>query len=256
LRSGGKFHRVRIDGNLFAQYSSDVKFGSMFKPPAALESKDATCPGCGSSISLDDINVAKDIALCRACGKVWSFAEMAGTSELSGVDLQNPPRGVRVTTAYDGGTKIIYRRISPSLLFLIPFTAAWGGFSMWGIYGSQIRNGHFQLFESLFGLPFLIGTIVLCSIILFGLFGRWEINVRRGEGTCFVGAGPIGWNRRFNFSSSARVSLEMSNFRSNNQPQEAITIQQDGQKIISFGSTISSREAKVFITAAMSRAMA
>ena len=233
-----------------------MKFDNLFKPTDGLESRDTNCPGCGHAIPLDDINVAKDIALCRSCGKVWTFSLIRATKELAGVNLQKPPKGVRIEDDFQGGTRIRYHRISRALIFLIPFTALWSGFSMFGIYGSQIKNGHFDLGHSLFGLPFLIGTVVLCSIILFGLFGRWEIKTRRGEGSCFVGVGPFGWRRQFIFGPNASVSLEMSSFRVNQVPQEAITIQENGTKIISFGAPISSREAKVFIAAAISGAMA
>lgn len=232
-----------------------MKFGSLFKSADASASASATCPGCGKLISLDDINVAKDVALCRGCGKVWSFALITSEAELSGVDFQNPPKSVRVEQDLQGGIKIIYRRISPMLLFLIPFTAVWSGLSLVGIYGTQIRKGEFDLSQSLFGLPFLLGSLVLFAIILFGLFGRWKITMRRREGNCFVGVGPFGWQRNFSFGPDARVSLEMSNYRVNNQPQEAITIQENGRKVISFGATIGSRDVKVFIAAAMNRAI-
>ena len=233
-----------------------MKFDNLFQLAGGLESKDTTCPGCRQAIPLDDINIAKDIALCRGCGKVWTFSLIRATQELARVNLQNPPRGVRFERDHHGVTSIGYHRIPRALIFLIPFTACWSGFSMFGIYGSQFKKGQFDLSQSLFGLPFLIGTAVLCSIILFGLFGRWQINIRRGEGTCFVGVGPIGWRRRFTVGPQASVSLEMSSYRVNQVPQEAITIHEGGVKIISFGASIASREAKVFIAAAMSGAMA
>lgn len=43
---------------------------------------------------------------------------------------------------------------------------------MWGIYGTQIIKGKFELSQSLFGIPFLIGTIVLLSVIFFTLFSK------------------------------------------------------------------------------------
>ena len=232
-----------------------MRLDSLFSSGDSANAAAALCPGCRHPIPLDDINVAKDLALCRACGKTWTFSQVNAAKALAGVDLGHPPKGVRVTE-YQGSTKIVYHRISPTLLFLIPFTALWSGFSMYGIYGSQIRQGKFDLFSSLFGLPFLMGTVVLCMVILFGLFGRWEINLRRGEGNCFVGIGPFGWRRRFKGGPGARASLEMSSFRTNNQPQESILIEDGGTKIISFGATLGKRDVKVFIAAAISRALA
>jgi hypothetical protein len=231
-----------------------VKFGSIYGTTAT-QSGDATCPNCGHVIPMEDINVAKDLALCRACGKTWTFSLVNATKELKSVNPDNPPRGVRVETDFEGGTKIVYKRFSPIAIFFVIFTAIWGGGSMTGIYGSQFRKGHFSLSQSLFGLPFLFGTIVLCSVTAFFMFGRWEILIRRGEGSVFLGVGPLGWRRKFSFGSGACVSLAMSDMRVNNQPQEAIIIQDGEKKVISFGAIISNREVKLFIAAAVARAV-
>ena len=41
------------------------------------------CPSCGAAISLDDVNVAKDIALCRACGRSTAFSVISGAAEIN-----------------------------------------------------------------------------------------------------------------------------------------------------------------------------
>ena len=232
-----------------------MKFGSFLGIKATPDATGSLCPGCRSLIPLEDINVAKDIALCRSCGKTWTFSLVQSAKEIGEVNLQQPPRWIRVETDYEGTTTIRYRRISRALIFLIPFTAAWGGFSLTGIYGTQFKRGHFDLGQSLFGLPFLFGTVVLCSLIMFLLFGRWEIKLRRGEGTVFTGVGPAGWRRRFACGPGVQVSLEQSSYEVNHQRQEAIVVTQAGQKLISFGAPMQPREAKVFIAAAMTRAM-
>ena len=231
-----------------------AKFASMFGAPSP-QTGDAICPDCGHSIPLEDINVAKDLAVCRACGKTWTFSLVNAAKELKDVSPDNPPKGVRVETDFEGATKIIYKRISPIAIFLIFFTAIWGGGSMLGIYGSQIRSGHFNLGSSLFGLPFLAGTIILCSITAFSLFGRWEIKVRHDEGSVFVGMGPLGWRRAFKCGADTHVFLEMSNVQVNNRQQEAIVVQRGNEKLISFGAVITNRETKLFIAAALARAM-
>ena len=231
-----------------------MNFGSLY-PTTPTQAGEAICPGCGHTIPLDDINVAKDLALCRACGKTWTFSLVNATKELKNISPENPPKGVRVETDYEGATKITYKRVSPAAIFLVIFTAFWGGGSMFGIYGTQLKKGHFSLGESLFGLPFLFGTIVLCSATAFCLFGRWEVRVRGRDGSVFVGVGPLGWRRPFSCGPDTRVSLEMSSFRVNNQQQEAIVLQKGSEKIISFGAAISNRDVKLFIAAALSRAI-
>jgi hypothetical protein len=246
-------HGRHFHGLIFAP-NFIVKLGSMYTT-VTRQAAETVCPGCGQAIPLEDINVAKDVALCRACGKTWSFSLANATRELKDVDLQNPPKGVRVETDFEGATKIIYKRVSPVAIFLILFTALWGGGSMTGIYGTQIKHHHFNLAQSLFGVPFLLGTIVLCLVTAFALLGRWEIKIRRGEGSVFVGVGPLGWRRRFTAGPDALASLQMSSVRVNNQPQETIAIQQGEETKIAFGATIPHRDVKLFIAASLSRAL-
>ena len=99
-----------------------------------------TCPQCASPIPLEDVNVATDIALCRRCGAVSSFAALRDVPNAAAVLSKPPPKGVKVERdTVRGGTVVTYRRVSiVPLLFLIPFTLIWSGGSMGGIYGSQI----------------------------------------------------------------------------------------------------------------------
>jgi DNA-directed RNA polymerase subunit RPC12/RpoP len=149
------------------------------------------CPFCRAEIAPEDVNVATDVALCRSCGRTISFSIISGSAGISRDILLRPPRGIRVDHDAKGGTVITYRKLSSSLLFLIPFTAFWSGMSMWGIYGRQISKGHFDLNESLSGLPFLIGTIVLLGIIIFLLFGKWTITLWNGKGSVVAGVGSL-----------------------------------------------------------------
>jgi hypothetical protein len=231
-----------------------VKFASLFTatPP---QIGDAVCPDCGHSIPLEDINVSKDLALCRACGKTWTFSLVNAAKELKDVSSDDPPKGVRVETDFDGATKIIYQRLSPIAIFMVIFTVFWGGGSMCAIFGSQIKSGHFNVARSLVGVPFLLGTILLCTLSTFFLFGRWEIKIHREEGSVFVGVGPLGWRRKFTGGAGAQVSLQMSSVEINNQRQEAIVVQRGEERLISFGATITNRQAKLFIAAALARAM-
>ena len=187
------------------------------------------CPTCGSLIPLEDINVSNDIALCRKCGKTSPFSQINNVVELANASAGKPPRGVRIESdLMSGGVTITYKRISKSVLFLIPFTLFWSGISMGGIYGTQIVKKEFDLTMSLFGLPFLIGTIVLVCSILIGLFGKHAISLRRGEGTYFFGIGKLGRTRRFTYSRDARVSLQATNFTVNNQQSDAIVVEDRG----------------------------
>jgi len=154
-----------------------------------MENTSYACPFCKGGIDLNDVNVATDVALCRTCGKSFSFAMIAGPAKLDMDVLDKPPKGIKVQREYGGGMALSYHRMSPALFFLIPFTVFWSGFSMWGIYFTQWREGKFDLGRSLFGLPFLFGTIALLSLIVYLAAGKVVVAMRDGKGLVFVGGG-------------------------------------------------------------------
>lgn len=207
------------------------------------------CPHCQTTIPLADVNVATDIALCRACGRTMSFSENSGAGRISLDCLADPPRNIRVESGFSDETKVIYRRISPVLWFLVPFAAIWSGGSLTGIYWNQIKEGRFDPHMSLFGIPFAFGTIVLLTIIAYLALGKWVITLNRGEGTVFTGVGPFGWTRRFSYNRDSVVSLCMTDVKINNQPQEGIRISTDG-KALTFGALLK-KDSKQFIAAAI-----
>jgi hypothetical protein len=207
------------------------------------------CPSCGALIPLDDVNVSKDVALCRACGQSTAFSLISGAAEINLQSLAKPPRGIRMEEEPGGALKVCYRKISLVVLFLIPFTLLWGGFSVGLIYGSQIWKGKFDPHLSLFGIPFLIGTIVLLCIIIYLIFGKWVIRLDQGAGTVFMSVGSLGWTRRFTYDRSTSVTLRLTNTQVNNVPQKAIAVR-TGDKEWMFGTFIKD-EAKQFIAAAI-----
>ncbi len=210
------------------------------------------CPYCNSEIDAVDVNVATDIALCRQCGKTTSFSQLSRLGNLD-LDLNDPPKYVKLGTDYlEPVTKIVYKKIPLIVLFIVPFTAVWAGVSTSGIYGSQILNGKFDPVASLFGIPFLIGSIVLVSVCLFMLFGKVVIKLDHGEGSVFMGAGRLGWTRRFTYSRGSMATLKMTNVRVNNVSQEGICINTDGQGNFVFG-TMLEQQSKEYIAAYLTR---
>jgi hypothetical protein len=213
-----------------------------------------SCPSCHAEIPLDDVNVAKDVALCRACGRATPFSLISGTAEVSLDALDEPPKSVRVEQGFGDEMSIVYHRLSPVLLFLIPFTAFWSGFSMWGIYGKQIMAGTFNLSESLFGLPFLFGTIILLGIIAYLMFGKWVVKLSHGEATVFVGVGLFGRTRRFSYNRNTTVSMSMTGVKVNDRPQPGILVRTDDKDFL-FGALLPAN-ARQFIAAAIAKQVA
>ena len=173
------------------------------------------CPKCGKRVGMEDINVSADILLCKACGETSRFSEVVDrerADELgpddSAVLSRPPPKHLKMVVdpeSIEGRTTFVFRRFDRMVFFLIPFTAVWGGLSMYGIYVRQFLDHTFRLGESLFGLPFLIGTLVLLATCLYGLFGRQVLTLARGKGRYWRGVGPVGWGRDFVFGRETRI---------------------------------------------------
>lgn len=138
------------------------------------------CSRCGQAIATENINVAKDTAFCIPCNKLTALSSLlenntrvraSTVAPVSGTTLTNSGRNWMITASHR----------SWLALFLIPFTLVWSGGSLGGIYGTQILTGNFNLFSSLFGLPFLIASIGLICMCLMSLFGRTLIAVENNK---------------------------------------------------------------------------
>ncbi len=193
------------------------------------------CPTCHQQILLDDINVSKDIALCRRCEKTFSFADLTADRIDTNLDLTKPPNGTWFQSNPRGFVLGATTR-SAEAFFLVPFTAFWSGLSMTGIYGAQIMKGELDWGMSLFGLPFLAGTCYLVPTALMKCCGKQELRVESGQGALFTGIGPIGWRRRFDWRSVARVRAALSKWQQNNRSAPIISL--EGTKTVRFGSMI------------------
>jgi len=195
------------------------------------------CPQCGAAIPLDDINVSADIALCRQCGMSSSLSELVSLSRFPPELLDQPPRWTRLDEGFSGEKTITYRRPSPMLLFMVPFMAFWSGFSMWGIYIKPLMDGTFDPDDALFGIPFLIGTIILLGVVLYLAFGKWVVTLDHGTGSVFVGVGPIGRTRHFTYARNTIVAMRKTNIRVNEVTQTGILVKTGDDELL-FGSLI------------------
>ena len=154
---------------------------------------------------------------CPHCGKIVAEEDLLEVDdefdETGSILSVPPPKHLTVTTEIDGMvpvTTIRYRRVDPIAFFLIPFTCVWAGGSMSGIYGSQILRRTFDLKLSLFGIPFLIGSIGLVVACLFMLFGRRVLTLSAGHGRYFTGVGPFGRTRSFSYNRDTKVAEDES----------------------------------------------
>lgn len=148
-----------------------------------------------------------DKAYCPACDEAFAISETA--DEAVPLLLESPPAGTWIRQDFDRSVIAASTR-SAGAFFLVPFLLAWGGGSLGGIYGTQLLRGEFDLFKSLFGLPFLAGTVFLGILTLMSLFGRIEIRTGR-QAALFIGVGSIGWTRPFEWSAVRSIRMLAAN---------------------------------------------
>ena len=215
---------------------------------------DVLCPSCRARIAPDDINVFTDIALCRSCGNTFRLSEIIGAVPSTSVDLHSPPSGAWYTPMTDGFVAGATTRTWMAL-FLVPFTCVWAGGSMAAIYGTQIMKGQFSLFPSLFGLPFLVGSIFLVSWCAMCVAGKVTVTRHSDQLTIFTGVGSIGWTRTCALSDFSTVregygGLGNWNWNSRQGP----SIRLEGKRAVAFGSMLST-ERRYFLLKVLQTAL-
>lgn len=211
------------------------------------------CPQCGGELALADVNVAQDAAVCRACRYAGPFLNALVVPELTDEQLARPPRRVKLQRGFGDALTLTVRPRRWALLFLVPFTAIWSGGSMAGIYGSQLWRGEFDPKLSLFGLPFLLGTLGLLTAILYMIFGRTAVTLAKGRVEVRSGLFGLGRTRVLACGPDTTVGVAMSNFRVNRVPQPEIVVTSGGQTF-KFGAVAFSKEELLYVAAVLRRA--
>jgi len=209
------------------------------------------CPKCQRAIAQSDINVASDVAMCRTCGEAFKLSDTVALSEDDKFDLSTPPPGAWFEQRYNG-FRVGATTRSWGAWFTVPFTAAWAGGSMFAIYGTQLENGTFDPASALFGLPFVIGSIVLVTLSALKVAGHVTVTVENDKGAIFTGVGPIGWSRHFVWSDVSSIDEEADRFRWHGPGIYNDVIALKGRTRVAFGNLISPAR-KYFILQALKR---
>jgi hypothetical protein len=152
--------------------------------------------------------VQTDLAQCRACGQVEKLSGLVDQDFDASV-LSSPPAGAWYGETMAGHVFGASTRHA-SAFFLVPFMCVWSGGSLGGIYGTQIAKGEFNLMTSLFGIPFVLGSVLFWTIALMAIWGKVEVTVKEQSGSIFVGLGRLGWRRRFNLDEVETITDESS----------------------------------------------
>jgi hypothetical protein len=122
---------------------------------------------------------------------------------------------------------------SPVAFFLVPFMCVWSGGALGGIYGSQIAEGQFNPVMSIFGIPFVLGSILFWAVALMAVCGKVEVIINRDGATIFTGIGSLGWKRRLDWLSVKTVREESATTRYPGSHGAGLVI--EGKQRVKFG---------------------
>lgn len=197
------------------------------------------CPKCHGRIDAANINVQSDSALCSGCGEMFAPSMQlergsrgaANYNHAAHTAFAQAEASPRVQLQQDGNDWTISwkRRNIISGLFIGVFLTFWGGFSVGGIYVTPFLNGQLDLQNCLFGLPFLLGSVVLFSMVMFSFFGRVVMQKQQRTLKYFVGVAGIGIYRRFDLDALQGINVIESGMKQNNQAYHCLELGSSGQ---------------------------
>ena len=203
--------------------------------------KEYSCPDCRTVIAQDDMNIKEGVGVCSRCGKISKLIDLVeefDSADYSRLLYEKPPRGIKLVRDKMnpiGEVTLTYRRINPAVLFLIPFTAVWSGFSMTAIYIAPLLNeGTIPIEQALLGIPFLLGTILLLCTICTMLFGKKILTLSNGKGTYAFKVFGIGRTKHFELNRSTRIENTETNYQVNHNTQPQITITNGSKRVNMF----------------------
>lgn len=203
---------------------------------------DLHCPDCGLPIPATEVAPSAGLAVCRLCDRTYPLAACQAAAPLEErADLPSgpPPKGVTVTEAVDGFRVAISTR-SCMAVFLVPFTLFWSGGSLGGLYGTQIYKGEFNPMMSLFGIPFLIGSVFLIGFTAMTVAGRQVIELKGGRLHVHAGAFGLRWGRSVDWRDVESVRLNESPMKARRSygSTHEVEVVVRGDKPLSLGSGV------------------
>ncbi|MFA5553460.1 MAG: hypothetical protein WCZ89_00625 [Phycisphaerae bacterium] len=191
------------------------------------------CPKCRQAVPAEQVNMGNDLAFCPRCNAGFKISQSFDLDSFNEDVLHNPPNGAWFREEI-GQIVVGASTRSAIAFFLVPFMCVWSGGALGGIYGSQIISGKFNLGMSLFGIPFVIGSIIFWALALMAVCGKIEVRIGSIESTVFTGVGSLGWTKRFDWHSVQSIKEELFHVQNSNNNGAAIIL--EGQERIRFGS--------------------
>ena len=210
------------------------------------------CPDCGLPIETADLAPAQGVAVCRFCEKPFPLAacqEAVPFERRNVAPEQSVPKGVALEETMDGFRLTLSTR-SCVAFFLVPFTLFWAGGSLGGLYGTQIAKGEFNLIMSLFGLPFLVGSVFLIGLTVMTVAGRCVVELAGGQFSIRTGA--LGFYRTQSAAwddvLSCRLTEASRRGRNSYSTTYQVEVATEGGKTLKLGGTGAERETVLWVS--------
>ncbi len=153
------------------------------------------CPHCGDAIQADDVNLEREIAKCRECHAVFSFAGALGQregptarSKAREALSQAPPRGFKLDET--GPNLVMVRRwFSPLYFGLLIFCVPWIGFLVF--WYSMALGRDVPWIMVIFPIGHVAVGVGLAYVTICGFVNSTTITV--GDGQLSIQHGPLPW---------------------------------------------------------------
>jgi hypothetical protein len=239
-----------------------------------------TCSRCGKAIPCEDVNVAQDIAYCRACNVSYQLSSLTRGAEVAvSIDTSHPPAGAWYRS--EGSETVIgatHRSLGTAFGALLA-GLFWNGvisvFVMYALTGTLQHLGvslpawfpapksagrpasvGLILFLWVFLIPFMLIGLAIVGTFLSSLGGRTEVRVGDNEAVFFTGLGPVGRRRRFAVSEIRAVKFDVRQWhdRSGDHRRACIVVDMHSGKPFRFGSMLS-EERRRFVAASLRKTL-
>jgi hypothetical protein len=209
------------------------------------------CPECGLPIEVADLAPAQGVAVCRFCEKPHPLAacQEALPFERRNITPERTlPKGVQLEETMDGFRLTLSTR-SGIAFFLVPFTLFWAGGSLGGIYGTQIAKGEFSLVMSLFGIPFLAGSVILIALTVMTVWGRCVVELAGGRFSIRTGALGVYRTQSAAWDDvlSCRLTEASTRGRNSYTTTYQVEVAVEGGKTLKLGGTGAERETVLWL---------
>jgi hypothetical protein len=240
-----------------------------------------TCSKCGKVIPSEDVNVANDVAYCRACNVSYQLSALTQGTELdANIDLSHPPPGAWHRSDGTGTVIGATHRSLGTAIGTLAISLFWNGivsvFVLVATAGTARNLGlplpHWfpapvmndspmgvgmTLFLWIFLTPFIVIGLVMIATFLSCLAGRTEVRINNAEGVVFTGVGGLGYRRRFDASAVKDVRIDDRQWRDSDgdrRRKTCIVLETREGKLVKLGSMLT-EERRKFVAGAVRKCL-